>query len=74
MKRWLNILLQILGVGGQIGNLIAPLFPTPEGKAGVAAAIGVAQIVVSVIAHNTNPDGTPAEIAWTPEKPFIGPE
>lgn len=67
MRRWISITLQIVGSAGQVGNLIAPWLPD-EHKAMVAAGIGVGQIVVNAIAHSSNPDGTPAAVAWVPRK------
>lgn len=65
MRRWVSVLLQTLASTGQIVNLVEPWL-TGEQKAMVATGIGIAQIVVNAIAHGSNPDGTPAQIAWTP--------
>ena len=64
MKRWLSITLQILSGVGQILNILEPTLNAEE-KIYVAAGIGLIQIIVNAIAHNSNPDGTPAEVAWT---------
>lgn len=67
MPRWLSILLQILGGSGQIANIFAPVMDV-EQKATVAGVLAIGQLVVNAIAHNSNPDGTPAEVAWIPPK------
>ena len=72
MKRWISVTLQIVGSAGQIVNLLEPVLK-PEQKLLVAAGIGIVQIVVNAIAHGSNPDGTPAEVAWTPAKPPAAP-
>ena len=64
MKRWLSITLQILSGVGQILNILEPTLNAEE-KIYVAAGIGLIQIIVNAIAHNSNPDGTSAEVAWT---------
>jgi hypothetical protein len=68
VKRWLSITLQILASAGQLINLVEP-YLTLETKAGVVVGLGVAQVLVNAIAHGSNPDGTPAEVAWTPAPP-----
>lgn len=68
MKRWISITLQILASIGQIVNLVEPWLDA-EQKTAVAAGLGIAQVIVNAIAHGSNPDGTPAEIAWQPPKP-----
>lgn len=68
MRRWVSVLLQTLASTSQIVNLVEPWL-SGEQKAMVAAGIGILQIVVNAIAHGSNPDGTPAEVAWIPQKP-----
>jgi len=68
MRRWLSVTLQIVGSAGQIINILEPVLK-PEQKLYVAAAIGLAQVAVNAIAHGSNPDGTPAEVAWKPPEP-----
>jgi hypothetical protein len=65
MKRWLSTTLQIIGGMGQVVNIVEPIMKQ-EHKIIIAGCIGFAQLVVGVIAHNSNPDGTPAEVAWIP--------
>lgn len=64
MKRWINIVAQIALGLGQVANIAAPLLDEHE-KAGAAVLIGMLQLVVSVIAHEYNPDGTDARTAYT---------
>jgi len=64
MKRWLSVLLQILGGVVQVGNLLTPLVSTKQ-KLIIGSIVGIAQVGVNTIAHNSNPDGSPAEVAWT---------
>lgn len=65
MKSWQSTLLQILGGAIQAGNLIAPTLTT-EQKSIVAVIVGIAQVLVNYFAHRSNPDGTPAKVAWLP--------
>ena len=68
MKRWISVTLQIVAGIGQVVNIFAPIM-TERQKIITAGAIGVGQLVVNAIAHGSNPDGTPAEVAWKPPEP-----
>jgi len=68
MKRWVSVLLQIVGGLGQIANVFVPILSERQ-KIYVAGSIGVGQLIVNAIAHGSNPDGTPAEVAWQPDVP-----
>lgn len=64
MKRWQNIALQVAGV---IGNAtVVGAFVPPQHQQKVFAGIAVVQALVSIIASNYNPDGTPAKVAYDP--------
>jgi len=68
MTKFINILTQTFLGLGQITNLIYPILGEKQ-KGYVAVGLGVAQVVVSAVAHAYNPDGTPANVAYTkPEK------
>jgi len=66
MKRWVNILAQAAGV---IGQLVIPAFvANPKSAAKYAAIIAAVQGIAAIIAHNYNPDGTPAALPYQPNK------
>lgn len=67
MTRWWNVIIQLVLAGGQIVNLLEPVLK-PEHKIYAMTAISVMQVVVSIIAHEFNPDGTPAQMAYRPGK------
>ena len=67
MPRWLSILLQLVGGAGQVANVFMPAMD-PQTKIITAGCIAAGQLVVNALAHNSNPDGTPAEVAWVPKK------
>lgn len=65
MKSWQSNALQVLGAIIQICNLITPLL-TAEQKETIAVVVGIGQVLVNYLAHRSNPDGTPAQVAWVP--------
>lgn len=65
MKRWLNIMFQIVGTTAQGFNIAGGFIP-PKYQLAIATGIGAAQAVISVIAHNYNPDGTNAVTSYKP--------
>lgn len=67
MKRWINIAAQLVLGGGQIVNLAAPLMSDDSRKAAAVVMAGL-QLVISVIAHECNPDGTAAAVPYEPKK------
>lgn len=67
MTRWLSITLQLAAASGQIVNLLESVLNARQ-KAYVAAVLGIVSLVVNIIAHNSNPDATPAEVAWEPRR------
>ena len=66
MPRWLNIMLQCVGIAGSgfaaFGGFIPPAI-APKVVMGITAA----QAAVGVIAHSYNPDGTSATTAYRPQ-------
>ncbi len=60
----MSTFLQALAVLAQVLNLLLPVV-TGKGKAIVATAIGITQVILHNYAGNTNPDGTP--VAATPK-------
>jgi hypothetical protein len=73
MPRWLSILLQVLGGVVQVGNLVIPMLGTKQ-KVVVGMGVGSSQVAINTMAHNSNPDGTPAETAWVPSDKLFGSE
>lgn len=64
MKKWIQSLIQIsaLMTVGVVGVFVED----PATAAKVVFAISLFQAVLGIVAHNFNPDGTPAESAWQP--------
>lgn len=68
MKRFWNVMFQVLATGGQILNLYAPFIPVRyQGTA--AAVLTAAQGTMAVVAHSFNPDGTNATTPYRPPNP-----
>lgn len=67
MPRWLNILLQVVALVGQGFNLFGHFVP-PKYIPAIAGGIGAAQAAVGVLAHQYNPDGTPAVVSYMPKR------
>ena len=65
MKFSWNLVIQILGLIVQGANAMGALLP-PEYQAGLAVIVGLIQAIVAAIAHFSNPDGTPAAVAYLP--------
>jgi hypothetical protein len=61
MKLSINVIGQALLTLLHAGNVASGLVPSHE-QFFVAAALGVVQIAVSVLAHFCNPDGSPASV------------
>jgi hypothetical protein len=59
MRFSLNMVIQILGMAGQAINALVDFVP-PKSKPIAAGVIGVIQAVTALLAHFSNPDGTPA--------------
>ncbi len=60
MKRWINVVAQVVLGAGQVVNILEPVLEARE-KIFIAAGLALAQLVVSAIAHGYNPDGSPAK-------------
>lgn len=63
MKRLTNILIQVLVTITQVANILNP-FMSEDMKLVVAVFLAVTQGLTSIIAHEFNPDGTPAQVPW----------
>ena len=66
MPRWLNVLIQVVGIVGQGFNAFGGFVP-PKYQVQVAGGIGAAQAAVGVLAHSFNPDGTNASVGYVPK-------
>lgn len=69
MKRWQNVILQTILAAGQIVNAAEEdkLIPK-EYSPYIAIGMGMAQMWISKKAHEVNPDGTPAKVAYEPNQ------
>lgn len=65
MPRWFNILVQAVGTAGSAWTLFGGYVP-PKVGGWVVTGLTAAQAVVGIIAHQYNPDGTPATNAYVP--------
>jgi hypothetical protein len=63
MKLSTNLIFQGAALLVQYGNQASGVIPAKY-QTYVALAIGVAQALVAWHAHNVNPDGTPAAVAY----------
>jgi len=63
MPRWLNILIQFLAVGAQVA---APYIVDPHSTMVFHSVLGGIQAGTAVLAHNFNPDGSPAVVPYRP--------
>lgn len=68
MKKWQSILVQSILTAGQIANagLENKMIP-PKASPYVALGVGLIQVFFANKAHNSNPDGTPAEVPYYPK-------
>lgn len=65
LKRPANITLQLIALAG---SMLLPAAPIPdEWRPFAAAAVAFPAAAAGVIAHNRNPDGTPATTAYVPD-------
>lgn len=65
MKRWLNIAIQVAATAGQLAQLYHPFLP-PQIAIPIQLGTSILQGTVGVLAHNFNPDGTPAQLPFVP--------
>jgi len=61
--RWLNIVIQGVGTATILGSQFAPLFP-PGVAPKVDVGIAIGQAIAGILAHQYNPDGTPAVVPY----------
>jgi hypothetical protein len=71
MKRSTNVLIQIFALVINVLNAATSFIP-PGGKPWIGLGIVLAQGIVAIIAHNYNPNGTPANASYTPDKSASG--
>jgi hypothetical protein len=65
MKRIWNIIVQSTAI---VGQTVVPALPIdPEFMRLAHSAIAAIQGVAAVVAHNSNPDGTPSRTSYRPE-------
>lgn len=69
MKRWWNIAFQVVATAAQVWQITEPTISW-EGAQQIGAGIAMAQAIMATVAHNYNPDGTTAKVAYTPEAPI----
>lgn len=70
MKLSINIIIQALGTVLQVLNLVSGMIP-PKYQWLVAGLVGIIQAVTGMLAHWSNPDGTPATAPYIdPNKPL----
>ena len=50
----------------QVVNITAPIVPDKY-KPVAAGVLGILQGITAIVAHNYNPDGTPAKVAYQPK-------
>ena len=67
MKLRTSVILQGLGVALQAANLAQPWIHNPKSQATLAAVVGGLQGIAALVAHFSNPDGTPASVAYIPD-------
>jgi len=67
MKLSWNLVFQAIAMAAQYGNQAMDVAPA-KWKPGVALAIGILQTIVAWRAHYSNPDGTPSQVAYIPQK------
>ena len=66
MTRNQTIAMQGLAI---LGQTVIPTMPvSPEWKAFAHGLLAAAQGILAVLAHNHNPDGTTAKVAYMPER------
>lgn len=65
MKLSTNVIFQFVALAAQLANQALPLVP-PNAQKYVLAALTAAQALASIRAHFSNPDGTPAQVAYVP--------
>lgn len=66
MKLSVNSAIQVLGLAAQATMATMQLFPSPAVQRWAAIATAVIQATSGILAHFSNPDGTPAQVAYVP--------
>jgi hypothetical protein len=70
MKAWMNILFQVCSFVISATTLITNAVPDKY-KSVVVLVVSLAQAFVAWYAHQYNPDGTPAAVAYVKPTPFV---
>jgi hypothetical protein len=65
MTRVFTIVFQVLGLVVQLGSALTNIVPDKY-KLLFGTVIGAIQAIQAAVAHNYNPDGTPATVAYVP--------
>ena len=66
MKSGTSWIVNLVSIAAQLANGAGALPLPPKAQPWVAVIFGIVQLVGSRIAHNSNPDGTPATVAFVP--------
>lgn len=71
MRSFLARLAHAVAITGQVFNSYGGIIPQKH-QGPVAVGIGLAQLVIGHLQHNSNPDGTPAALPFKP--PVVPPK
>ena len=67
MPRWVNILTQVLLLVAQMSNQFFDVLKLQaDYRTAIMLALGFVQALIGIVAHEYNPDGTPAVTAYVP--------
>ena len=72
MKRFTNILLQIVGTATSAYTVFGGFVP-PKYQGQLVTGVSLAQGIAALVAHHYNPDGTNAKTAYVPPAPGPSP-
>lgn len=61
-----NVAIQILSLAAHVGVLVGGMLTGAAGEAAMIIAAS-AQAIAGILAHRSNPDGTPVSVAYRPE-------
>lgn len=67
MKLSVNAIIQILAIIGQGAAVVSEVLP-PQAQKWTVGTLAVVQALTGILAHFRNPDGTPAAVAYLPQK------
>jgi hypothetical protein len=66
MRLRVNVAVQVIGSASQVLNVAAGIIPAKD-QFWIAGLLGVAQGLSAILSHFSNPDGTPASVAYRKE-------